>query len=75
MGDPTYRYSSPVLLGEGTDFLRYLSALNAGSVIYDPSVKVENASSVKPSVQHRNQFRIPVRGLSGLYGKFGPVEF
>ena len=73
--DLAYRYFSPASLGEGTDFLRYLSAMNAGSVIYDPGVKVENASSAKPSVQHRNQFRIPVRGLSGLYGKFGPVEF
>lgn len=70
-----YRYFSPALLGEGTDFLRYLATLNAGKVIYDPGVKLEHASTAKPKVQHRNQFRVSVRDLSMLYKTFGPVEF
>lgn len=70
-----YRYFSPALLGEGTDFLRYLATLNAGKVIYDPGVKVEHASTAKPKVQHRNQFRVSVRDLSMLYQTFGPAEF
>lgn len=72
---PAYRYSNPALLGEGTDFTRYLAALCAGQVIFDPGSKVMNASTAKPSVKPRSQFRIPVKYLGGLYQKFGPVEF
>ena len=72
---PAYRYFSPTLLGEGTDFNRYLSALCAGRVIFDPGSKVMNASAAKSTVKARSQFRISVRNLSELYQKFGPVEF
>ena len=72
---PAYRYFSPALLGEGTDFTRYLTALCAGQVIFDPGSKVMNASTDKPSVKARSQFRIPVKHLDGLYQRFGPVEF
>lgn len=72
---PAYRYFSPALLGEGTDFTRYLTALCVGQVIFDPGSKVMNASTDKPSVKARSQFRISVKHLEGLYQKFGPVEF
>lgn len=72
---PTYRYFSPALLGEGTDFNRYLAALCAGLVIFDPGSKVMNASSVKSSVKPRSQFRMSVRHLAELYQKFEPVKF
>ncbi|MHB1332516.1 MAG: MvaI/BcnI family restriction endonuclease [Sulfuriferula sp.] len=71
----TYRYFSPALLGEGTDFNRYLAALCAGRVIFDPGSKVMNASTAKSTVKARSQFRMSVRNLAGLYQKFGPVEF
>ena len=72
---PTYRYFSPALLGEGTDFNLYLAALCAGLVIFDPGSKVMNASSPKSSVKPRSQFRMSVRHLAELYKKFEPVEF
>ena len=72
---PAYRYFSPALLGEGTDFNRYLAALCAGLVIFDPGSKVMNASTEKSSVKARSQFRMSVKNLDGLYQKFGPVEF
>ncbi|MBI5437550.1 MAG: MvaI/BcnI restriction endonuclease family protein [Nitrosomonadales bacterium] len=72
---PTYRYLSPALLGEGTDFNRYLAALCAGLVILDPGSKVMNASTEKSTVKARSQFRMSVRHLAELYQKFGPVEF
>ena len=75
VGAPAYRYFSPALLGEGTDFNRYLTALCAGKVIFDPGSKVMKASSQKSSVKARSQFRIPVRHLAELYQKFGPVNF
>jgi len=72
---PAYRYFSPALLGEGTDFNRYLAALSAGRVIFDPGSKVMNASTEKSTVKARSQFRMSVRNLAELYKKFGPVEF
>lgn len=73
--DPAYRYSSPVLLGEGTDFSRYLAAVSAGRVIFDPGSKVMNASTEKSTVKARSQFRISVKNLAELYAKFEPVNF
>ena len=72
---PAYRYSSPTLLGEGTDFTRFLAALCAGQVIFDPASKVMNASTARSTVKARSQFRIPVRYLGGLYQRFEAVEF
>ena len=73
-GEPAYRYLSPVLMGEGTDFNRYLSAVCAGLIIFDPGSKVMNASTEKSSVKARSQFRMSVRNLATLYQKFGPEE-
>lgn len=75
MAAPTYRYLSPALLGEGTDFNRYLAALCAGRVILDPGSKVMNASTEKSTVKARSQFRMSVRHLAELYKKFEPVKF
>lgn len=70
-----YKYFSPTLMGEGTNFNLYLSALSAGLVIFDPASKVMNASTLKSTVKARSQFRIPVKQLSHLYQKFTSVEF
>ncbi|MDP3609729.1 MAG: MvaI/BcnI family restriction endonuclease [Methylophilus sp.] len=72
---PAYQYASPTLMGEGTNFNLYLSALSAGLVIFDPASKVMNASTLKSKVKARSQFRMPVKQLANLYQKFGPVEF
>lgn len=72
---PAYRYFSPALLGEGTDFNRYLAALCSGQVIFDPGSKVMNASGARPTVKARSQFRVSLRHLPDLYKEFGPVDF
>ncbi len=72
---PAYRYFSPALLGEGTDFTRYLAALCSGKVIFDPGSKVMNASTEKSTVKARSQFRMSVRHLGELYREFSPTEF
>lgn len=72
---PAYQYASPTLMGEGTNFNLYLSALSAGLVVFDPASKVMNASTVKSTVKARSQFRIPVKKLANLYQKFEPVEY
>ena len=72
---PAYQYNSPALMGEGTNFNLYLSALSAGLVVFDPASKVMNASTLKSTVKARSQFRIPVKKLTNLYQKFEPVDF
>lgn len=70
-----YHYHSPVLLGEGTNFNLYLSALSQGLIVFDPATKVMNASESKPTVKPRSQFRMTIKNLSQLYQKFDPVTF
>ncbi len=72
---PSYLYTSPTLLGEGTSFNLYLLALINGLVIFDPATKVMNASTGKSSTKSRSQFRISVKQLPHLYQKFEAVEF
>lgn len=70
-----YRYFSPALMGEGTDFNRYLAALCAGKVIFDPGSKVMNANTEKPTVKARSQFRMSVQHLADLYQRFTAENF
>ena len=72
---PAYQYASPTLMGEGTNFNLYLSALSSGLVMFDPASKVMNASALKSSVKARSQFRMTVSNLPNLYKKFEAVEF
>ena len=72
---PAYQYVSSTLMGEGTNFNLYLSALSDGLVVFDPASKVMNASTLKSTVKARSQFRIPVKKLTNLYQKFEPVDF
>ena len=72
---PCYQYASPTLLGEGTNFNLYLSALSRGLVIFDPATKLMNESAEKPSFKPRSQFRISIPNLKQLYHKFEAVDF
>jgi hypothetical protein len=69
-GDRAYRYTSPVMLGEGTRFEKFLAALATGTVYYDPGSKVEDASSTRPTVKARSQFRVGRKNLAQLYDRF-----
>jgi hypothetical protein len=69
-GGPAYRYSSPVMLGEGTRFEKFLAGLASGTVYYDPGSKVEEASSTRPKVKARSQFRVGRKNLAQLYDRF-----
>ena len=72
---PSYLYSSPTLLGEGTNFNLYLLALLNQHIVFDPGTKVMNASTSQSSVKPRSQFRVTVKQLGSLYQKFEPVDF
>ena len=62
-----FRYGSDVRLAIGTDFSLFLKAVESGLVYYDPAIKIEGASSLKPRIKRRSQFRIASNKLSELY--------
>lgn len=70
---PGYRYNSPVLLGVGTNFPKFLSALCSQHIAYDPGCKVEGLSTGKTSQKARSQFRISLRRLNVLYDRIESV--
>jgi hypothetical protein len=69
----SYRYSRTIRLGEGTDFLKLLHAIQEGVVYYDPGIKLENASS-NPSIKRRSQFRILSGDIPRLYSRMEVVS-
>lgn len=68
----SYKYNNPVLMGEHTDFQKYLTALCNGSVIFDPGSKVTDAKTNKSTIKARSQFRISISKLGQLYEKLTP---
>jgi hypothetical protein len=54
---------------EGTDFFLFLKAVSAGVVYYDPALKLEGATSARPVLKRRSQFRVRHQALAGLYQK------
>jgi len=64
---PDYRYGSVVQLCEETDFLLFLSAASKGQVYYDPAVKMEDATTMRPTIKRRNQFRVSHSAIGELY--------
>lgn len=71
---PEYSYGPNVLLCEQTDFLLFLKAFSAGTVYYDPAVKIENASSAKPAIKRRSQFRVAHSDLKQLYQRHENIQ-
>ncbi len=71
---PKYRYLSPVLLGERTDFAKCLAAISKSRVVFDPGSKIDNVSTSRPRVKARSQFRITESDLPLLYESFTPVR-
>lgn len=69
-----YRFGGTVAVGEGAEFRRLLEAFYAGSVYYDPGIKIEDASSAKPRLKKRSQFRVMSRDLRTLYATFHNVD-
>lgn len=73
--DPiSYAYGPKVMLYENTDFLRFLSAVSRGEIVYDPALKIEDATSPAPKLKRRSQFRIRQNSLATLYETGGTVD-
>ncbi len=64
---PEYAFGAKVLLCEQTDFILFLKAFSAGLIVYDPGIKMENATSAKPDFKKRSQFRVKHNHLTALY--------
>jgi MvaI/BcnI restriction endonuclease family len=64
-----YQYGGSVLLGQETDFFRFLKAMAAGHIYYDPGIKLEGASTRNPRAKRRSQFRVRLNQLPDLYSK------
>lgn len=64
---PEYRYGPRIQLCEQTDLGLFLSAVAAGTVYYDPAIKLENADTDKPEIKRRSQFRIRHDRLGQMY--------
>jgi hypothetical protein len=69
-----YSYGNKVRLAQGTDSLKLLQAFAEGVVYYDPGIKLEQASSEKPSSKKRSQFRVASKNISALYETVEVVE-
>lgn len=73
-GAVQYRYGYTVALGTGTDFGRFLGALSAKSIYYDPGIKVEAVSSETPKQKRRSQFRVKPKDIPQLYENMAIVD-
>ena len=69
-----YRYGGRVRLAGQPDFLRLLASFSAGTVYYDPGVKLEAASTAAPRLKRRSQFRIRSADLTDIYRQLETVE-
>lgn len=69
-----YRYGNLVRLGVGTDPLKLLQAMAVQAVYYDPGIKLEEASTLKPKIKRRSQFRVNVKHLATLYHRMEQIN-
>lgn len=69
-----YCYGNKVRLAQKTDAFKLLKAMASGAVYYDPGIKLENASSQKPTTKRRSQFRVTSKEIKVLYEHLETVE-
>lgn len=65
--DRKYKFGDKIILGTGTDFQFFLKQMAIGNIYYDPGIKMENISTIRPRIKKRSQFRIKSQYLSNLY--------
>lgn len=74
VGERQYRFGRSILLGEGAEFRLLLNAFHEGQVVYDPGIKLEGASTEKPKLKPRSQFRVSSKNLAALYASTRIVD-
>lgn len=73
-GGKEYHFGKDIEMGIGTDFEKFLSAMVARNIYYDPGIKIEQASTQKLKMKKRSQFRIKHIDLKNLYKKYNYVD-
>lgn len=73
-GKQGFIYRNPVWLGECTNFVLFLKAIDSGDIVYDPATKVEQLKTGNTGVKARSQFRINFKELKNLYYTFNEQE-
>ena len=73
-GASDYSYGNIVHLAEGTNYVRFLTAVARGDVYYDPGIKLEHSKSATPICKRRSQFRIKANALEVLYDRMDAVR-
>lgn len=69
-----YAYGARVRLAQKTDGLRLLKAMACGAVYYDPGIKLEQASTERPTSKKRSQFRVASKNIAALYETVETVD-
>lgn len=72
-GGVRYYYGPVVRLGRGTEFLRFLRAVDAGSIYYDPGIYYDRIGQ-RTRTKRRSQFRIASGKLTALYESMESVN-
>lgn len=68
-----FAYLSPVHLGEGTSFTRFLNSVASGEIYYDPGIKLYTDKATNRS-KRRSQFRVAEKNLPSLYDKYSTIK-
>lgn len=71
---PEYRFGPRIQLCEQTDLILFLKALAAGTVYYDPAIKLETDVAGNFRIKRRSQFRIRHDQLGQMYHATEVVE-
>ncbi len=71
---PQYRFGHVIGLGERSSISNFLSAMAQTAIYYDPGIKLENASTAKPQIKKRSQFRIAAKNIPSLYAEFELID-
>lgn len=69
-----YSYGRFVELCVGTDFDLFIKAIAAGTVYFDPGMKLENMRLARPLPKKRSQFRVRHNQLKDLYSSIERIE-
>jgi hypothetical protein len=69
-----YRFGRRVFLGTGSDFGRFLAAMAAGTICYDPGIKLEGVGTRSEIAHRRSQFRIAFGRMASVYELFSSVD-
>ncbi len=73
-GWPWFAYGRNIVLGEETNYQRFVSAIQTASIYLDPGCNLKGIGTENKQGKSRFQFRIKMNSLPDLYGMLDPVD-